>query len=946
MKKIIYISTASLLIILILNLLALKGIRDQNIKQQQKILFHQTRQCGIHIEKTISNYENELNRIIFYNSANLHMVFSNERVMSEIIANLKGFYSEHRGLLSNISIYDDSNNYLGLYIKENDEFVVDTFSRQRDNVLFDKQIIKRQEDKYLTSFPFYNGKELVGNIVAEININKFLSSIFNFFFIQDIEWQWLINTDSKILYTNQNDFGSVSLMDSIISETAKENEGSLEHHLFDGSGKRKLISSYYPLYVLNKDLCIVFSVDTAQLVTKFSNLFGLLVLVNIFIFLLFFLIIIILYLREIKKSDTLSSNLLVQRMIIEHFPVGIMILDKDGIIRNINLTGQKMLFLDTDKGIIGKSFNDQFLISNKYLLKEGVGLPFDSNHFLLYEKDGNEVVIYRKEITTYIAGDELTISALIDVSPFEKSRKQEAAASMAKSDFLAKMSHEIRTPMNGIIGMTDSLIRSNIPEEQKEQALIIKKSSALLMNIINDILDFSKIEAGKMMLEEIPFNLYEEINFTIELFKPLANEKNLTISLIIKPNVPVKLIGDPFRLRQVISNLLSNAIKFTVKGKILITIELLEKFNSMLVLLFSVEDSGIGISRENINKIFGKFDQGQDSVSRQYGGSGLGMSIARQLVEMMNGEIWAESPGNISEDIKYPGSRLGFTIEAYSNEKLEKKFDFSSFTKYQQITALILSKIREENDQVQAILDNFGINFINMIYEDKSFETVLSHIEEKKDLYQMIVISDKPGYDGFNIASHIKEKKYSDNYLMIMTSSHDKPGNYLKARNFGIDYYLIQPFESNEIFIILQENFHNIKEEKSISSIINQIRPGLKILVADDNLVNQRVSQTIFKHIGYEIDIVANGSDAVKMATKNVYDIIFMDILMPEMDGYSATRKIRKTNETVPVIAMSAAEDKSSKDEAFASGMNDYIIKPVKVETVKQLLIKWFLEKI
>ena len=945
MKRILYTAFASLIFILLLNVLTIKNIRNKHNRQHQHILFTQTQLCGEHIEKTISNYENELNRIIYYNSKNLHMIFSNEKIMSEVITNLKSFYSKHRNLLSNISIYDNSNNYLGLYIKENDEFVVDTFSRQRENVLYEKQLIKKQDDKYLTSFPFFKENELVGNIVAEINFHRYLSSVFNFFYIMDIQWQWLANTNAEILYSNREGFTSVSLIDSITSGIINENEGSLNHYNYESSGRKKLLSSYYPLFILNRDLCIVFSMDTDENLTKFSNMYLFLVAVNLLLFTLLFFYILVLYIKQIKKGDSLSSNLLTQRMIIEHFPVGIMILDKNGIIRNINLTGQKMLFLDTDQGLIGKSFNDQFLISNKYLLKEGINLPFDSNHFILYERDGNEVVIYRKEITTYIAGDELTISALIDVSPFEKSRKQEVAANMSKSDFLAKMSHEIRTPMNGIIGMTESLLRSNIPEEQKEQAIIIKKSSALLMNVINDILDFSKIEAGKMMLEEIPFNLNEEINLIIELFKPLANEKDIALLTAIKPNVPAKLIGDPFRLRQVLSNLLSNAIKFTEKGKVILSIELIENYNSTIVLMFSVEDTGIGIAKENINKIFDRYEQVRQPKSKQYGGSGLGMSIARQLVEMMNGEIWVESPANISEDTEYPGSRISFTIETHSNEKLSKKFDFSSFTRYQQLTALILSKNKSETDQVQTILDSFGINFVHLDYEEMHIDSVLFHLEQKRDLYQIIVISDKDGC-GFHMANLLKDKKYSDQYLIIFATSNDKQGNYLKARNFGIDYYLIQPHESNEVFKILQTNFQNIKEEKSMSTIIDQIRPGLKILIADDNLINQRVTQTIFKHLGYEIDIASNGAEAVKMIEEDVYDIVFMDLLMPVMDGYTAVREIRKTNKTIPVIAMSAAEEQSSQDEAFSSGVNDFLVKPIKVEVIKQMLIKWFLEKI
>jgi len=586
------------------------------------------------------------------------------------------------------------------------------------------------------------------------------------------------------------------------------------------------------------------------------------------------------------------------------------------------------------------------MVSNKYLLKDGISSPFDSSHFIHYEKDGNEIVIYRKDVPAHIAGEELTISALIDVSPLEKSRKQEAAANSAKSDFLARMSHEIRTPMNGIIGMTDNLLRGKLTENQKEQVVIIKKSSDLLLTIINDILDFSKIEAGKMMLEEIPFNLTEEINFSLSVFRSLAKEKGLEIQSIIHPDVPDLLIGDPLRLRQVISNLISNAIKFTHEGKIVLGVTLMERYNSSLNLLISVEDTGIGIPTENLKKIFGHYEQGGDSVSRKYGGTGLGMSISKQLVELMNGQIWVESPSAISKSAKFPGSRFSFTIEVHSNEKLVKKFNYSGIRKYLQISAIILTRKKDEDDAIYHLLDRFGISYNYRTYDENSLDSAITYFEQNKDLYHLVIIMDKPGYDGFSMAQHLKESRLSENFPVIMISNNDQPGNYVRSKSLGIDHYLIQPFESNDIYNIIRENFPNVDDHGGITQQVIKIKSKIKILVADDNIINQRVTQSIFKHLGFEIDIARNGLEAVEMVSSDHYDIIFMDILMPGMDGLTATRVIREKGITIPVIAITASDEHEKKSEAFVSGINDFIIKPIKVESIKELLIKWFSESI
>jgi len=946
MKNTIRIVAAFLLIIIALNILLLYHFRNNQVQFHEDFLFHQTQLCGNYIENTISSYENELTRIIFQNNQNLHLIFTDKKITSGILEELKKFYAKYRHLLSNIAIYDNTVNYLGIYIKDNDEFVVDTFSRQRVNVLESKELIIEKNGKYLSFFPFYKNNVLVGNIVAEINLNKFFVSVFNLFYHENIQWQWILNTNSKILFSSAK-YTDINMLDSISNEISNENEGVIIHEVNElNSGKRRIISAYYPLAILNHDISLVFSTFMDRLITPFFRNYRFLILADLILFLFLFIVGSVLLRREIKKNEILSFNLLSQKMIVEHFPVGILILDKNGVITNINITAQKMLLLDNHFDIIGKNFSDHFLVSNKYLLKDTVNLPLDNNHFLLYEKDGNEIVIYRKEVKTYIAGEELTISALIDVSPFEKSRKQEIAANMAKSEFLAKMSHEIRTPMNGIIGVAENLLRSDLTDEKKEEVKIIKKSSALLMNIINDILDFSKIEAGKMMLEEIPFNLQDELNLIQDLYKTLADEKSIELKLVVKPNVPLNLIGDPFRLRQVLTNLLSNAIKFTENGIILISVDMIDSHNSSLTLLFSVEDTGIGISRENISKLFKSYEQVNSSTSRIYGGSGLGMSIARQLVEMMNGEIWVESPSSLSNNPESPGSKFSFTVEMYSNEKLRKKYDFSKITHYHQISALILSKTRDESDRMHSILDSFGINFNYLLYDDENLNDVLVHIEEKRNIYQIIVIKDKPDNEGFTLSKKFRDKKIMDNYLVIMVSSNDKQGNYHRTRNLGIDYYLIQPYESNEVFKILQDNFPDIPVKISVESQISQIRPSLKILVADDNIINQRVIRAIFKHLGYEISIAVNGAEALKMTKENNFDILFMDLLMPEMDGCTATQEIRKFNTTLPVIALSAADDQSYINDALKAGMNEFLAKPVKLEAVKQLLIKLFSESL
>jgi signal transduction histidine kinase/CheY-like chemotaxis protein len=555
-------------------------------------------------------------------------------------------------------------------------------------------------------------------------------------------------------------------------------------------------------------------------------------------------------------------------------------------------------------------------------------------------------VIFRIEDTARIGGEELKLIALIDVSVIERSRKQEAAANRAKSDFIASLSHEIRTPMNGILGLIASLLEEDLSEEAMLKAKTIKKSSDLLLTIINDILDLSKIEAGKVMLEEIPFRLEEEIDYIIELFRPLAEEKQLKIERSVSDSVPNKFIVDPFRLRQVISNLLSNAIKFTERGRILIVTELLENYNNRIQLLFSIEDTGIGIPKDKLQNVFASYSQSRSSESRKYGGSGLGTTISKQLVELMNGEIWVESPSRISTSTDFPGAKFSFTVEVYSNEKLKKRYNYNNIYQLNQITVLVLTKESSpEKSSFNKLMHQFGLNIVTKIYQQSTVDTVLHHLNAKKELYQMVVISDRNNLEGFAMASKLKEEGLIDLFPTILICNNDQPGNYKTSRKIGVDYYLIDPVESKELFEILQEVFPSLQDHKRVIPGLNTLPPDLSVLVVEDNPINQKVGQSIFKNIGYEIDLAINGKEALEKISVKEYDIVFMDLFMPVMDGFEAAKRIREMGLKVPIVAISADSDDERKAESVIAGMDEFITKPVKVESVKQLLIKLFSQK-
>jgi signal transduction histidine kinase/CheY-like chemotaxis protein len=944
------ISGIILFVILALNGITIVSINNRYVEFLKTTLIQQSELCGEYMETTLLQFSSDINHEL--NMYKYSEIFGDPEKFREATQSLRLFYTKYRELVTNISVYDNKKNFYALYLdtedkfSKTDRFVVDSFPRKTQIRLYPRDRVEQDGSILKYYYPYFGEDVVNGNVMVEVDIERFANNIFRLYPVGNtVHWQWMLDAEGRIIVHNfKFDTLKISALGALTDSIASEVSGIIEHEFSTGGNKReKMYTAYYPLSIYSKKMGILFSVSRSAFFSFFLHrniqvaVFSQLLATALVIYLLIGLS------RHKQREKRLKLSEIVFRQIIEHYPVGIMIIDEMNIIRNINSAAQKMLFLGKSENLVGKDFNKQFLISNKYLLSDSPSPFLDDSHYLYYEKDGIETVIYRTEKVTNIGGEELKLIALIDVSPLEKSRKGEVAANRAKSDFLAAMSHEIRTPMNGILGMVNNLLEQKTTSELKGKIAVIKRSADLLMNIINDILDFSKIEAGRMMLEEIPFILSEELDLVGELFRPLAAEKDLKIEIDLKPDVPNKLIGDPFRLRQVISNLVSNAVKFTEKGRIVIGATLTESYKSQVNILFTVEDTGIGIPQDRIKEIFGSYTQARGSVTRKFGGTGLGTAISKQLVELMHGEIWVESPSTISSLPEFPGSKFSFTIEAYSNERIPKDFDFGQITRLSDIHALILTKESDPSKNNMArMLENFGLNVVTKIYQDSSVDSVIHHMQVKMENYQLVVLVDKNQLDGFALAQELQNKELTDRFPIILVSSNDKSGNYKTCRKLGIDYYLIEPFESKEVFDILADHFPGIEDRKSLEHMLNKLPDELSILLAEDNLINQKVAQSIFKNIGYEIQIARNGREALERIEKEKFDVVFMDLLMPEMDGYQATLEIRKKGFSLPIIAMSADEDDITRTAAFDAGMNEFVMKPARVEKIKQLLIKLF----
>lgn len=945
MKKFYYLISAVIVVIIGVNAYYGYHIYNQQLNFHTDMLSNQAQICGWEIEQSGYEFENEINYIVF--SSDIASFFENQESLELKVKKLELFYFKYQNLIRNIRIIDNNKNVYSLFKDKTNHFISDYYISQRQLPLLEKEKVSKNYDgTYTYVLPVFKDNKAVINILVKADIDNYILSVFENYHLGNTLWQWLVSLDGEIISNNlTRDSLSVHKIEKITTNLKNGFKGSILHKVNHENTRDEYLSAYYPVRILTNDMGIVFSLETKIIIrTVITN--SIIVGASTVLILILIIILFVIVMRKKNREERkIKDSLTAMGEILESLPIGIMVMGENRMVKSLNKTAVNIFGLSSENELVGKNITDQFLISRNFQDSDSFSYTDNLNQYVYYDDNDNEVIIYKKEIPYRIDNEDVSLEAFIDITPIEIARKREVAANKAKSEFLAKMSHEIRTPLNGIIGMANTLETLDLDDKQSDAVQIILKSADLLLSIINDILDFSKIEAGKMIIEETPYKLRDELDATISLFNPRAQEKNLQLTFEVQPDVPNDIIGDPFRLKQVISNLIGNAIKFTYEGKIVLTTEKVKKHNGYLTLLFSIEDTGIGIPKEKLSDIFSSFSQADGSTTRKFGGTGLGITISKQLVELMGGEMWVESPSSISTDPQYKGSKFSFTIQVYSNEKLEKKVDVSNIEDYNQINVLIINDNPDEDNTLLHTFSSFETNNEQVKPSDKSFQLIEENLQKGDKKYHLILINDNSNFDGIGFARKLSEKGLSEKFLIAVVSSNDQPGNYVKCKMNGVDYYLIKPYEASEVFEIIQNNFTNLKVKEKELPELNKLRKKINILLAEDNIINQRVAQTIFKNLGYEITIAHNGQNCVDKVKENKFDIIFMDIMMPEKDGLEATAEIRSAGYKLPIVAMTANAREEDKTKAFDSGMNHYLAKPVRIEEIKEVLIRYFSEQ-
>ena len=645
-------------------------------------------------------------------------------------------------------------------------------------------------------------------------------------------------------------------------------------------------------------------------------------------------------LRHVHTSDVVP---IARETLIENMHEGVMVLDTQHRILDVN-PAARHLVASADAQVLGQPVGS--LLAGEFRQLEQYAPEVEASVDLaLHLASGMQYYTVNlsplRDTAQGVIGQLVTMHNATEQKHTEailaEARDQAEAANRAKSQFLATMSHEIRTPMNGVIGMTSLLLDTTLSPEQLEFVETVRSSSDSLLTIINDILDYSKIEAGKLELEAQPFEVRQCLEDAIELLAPQAADKGLELVSYVTEACPTAIIGDVTRLRQIVVNLLSNAVKFTARGEIVVsgTAHPHDEDEDTYTVHVAVQDTGIGIPADRHDRLFVSFSQVDASNTRQYGGTGLGLAISKRLSELMGGTMWVESDG--------PGHGATFHVTITAQIVPESPHDPGDDNLVQLGGKRLL--IVDDNATNRRILTLQAVSWDMHVHAAASGQEALQLLKQGIPFDIAVLDMQMPGMDGLTLARAIhREPGYNTLPLVMLTSMGDHD---VATKAAQLTACLSKPVKVTHLSRMLAQSLGQAPTQRQSRRRLKTIDPTmaqrhpLRLLLAEDNLVNQRVALAIFKRLGYRVDVANNGLEVLEALQRQAYDVVLMDVEMPEMDGLESTRRIHQQwpgGERPYIIAMTANTMQGDREHYLAAGMDAYVSKPIQVEKLMEAL--------
>ncbi len=930
MKKAIIIGLTSIVLLILADVFYYYNTYNAQVNTQREILLRQSKICrnqmDIYMKKTRTNL------LLLLSPEEMNHLFADKGNNKNAQKRIEFLFNNYKENLKELKVIDVDGNIFG--IKKGASGVLISFYNKTEPFdLASRKIVFNEKENIIDYIqPLSDEIDTYGFVELRIDLKNFFNLMFNNFNIEGYHFQWIANKDNIVYSTIQSNISIPNLPD--LKNRIKEQDGTMLMHTIEINGEKiRVLTVLRNLSINDNRYYMAFSMPLHKITSYMVRNAFIVGAITLFVILFFIAWSSFTLHNKNKEEERLKQSQETFRKVLYFLPAGIVLTDHENRIRQVNKAALRILSFDDEDQMLGQRATEKMLFENCTIVEKTENSATSFNA-VIKNKQGEEKIILAEQIPFFLQSHKYTINIFTEISSLEIPGMTKESAGEGKSTFIANISHELRTPLNGIIGMTDLLMGADLRRQEKDMLSVIKRSADTLLILINDILDFSKIEAGKFEVESIPFDLKEEIEHTINDFQVKAHENSIALSWESDIPLPGDFLGDPIRLRQILNNLIGNAIKFTpINGRVLLSITKTEALNGSYAIQFSVKDTGIGISKEKLKVIFKPFSQADGSTTRKYGGTGLGITISKQLVQLMGGDITVASPSGLSNNPKYPGAEFVFTMPLRTN-KQSKTLNFDNVTDISGIKTLIVT-----DNPLQVVNITKNISSLHIEYN------VLTPSNETLDMikcdskYHIIIIDNRPDFNGLEFLNILHSHNLTTNFLIIIQSDDFKQANTRVAKQMGADAYVRKPVKLATLKDIIIQQFPHIKAENITSPSVSNRE--LRILIAEDNKLNQRVIQNLFKKLSINIEIAQNGKEAVQMAEVNTYNLIFMDIYMPVMDGVAAVMELKRKNIASPVIGMTASTDAEERNSAMEAGMDDYIIKPVKIEELSRMITKW-----
>jgi len=934
MKKITIIAYSVFLLIMLGNALFFRNLYRNQIEYSVKFLDRQVKIVGSDIDNTSMYIVSDLTEIDF--SEEMALFFSDPSVNDRAKEKIKLYYSKYEDIIVGLMLYNNTGDVYTIFKdEERNSWLDGSYRAQNTPRIYETEKLEPDRDKYKFYLPVIKDGQVLGNLVATIDFNRYFSRVFAKYNLEQYQWQWMVNDTGKIVYDNHGGTVAYSQLRNIQEKLDAGTAGWISHRMETEGTSNEIISAFYPINMFGLDFGLVFSAPT--------DFFQKYIFRNAIIMLLLLMtaILFIIWLfqgklrkkhRQLNETSDSESTLL---SIIDQMPVGLLVYNSNREIQKANRQAATLFSYNTEGEMTGKLVPD--LSRNDY---EGEleGQTEQGRVIRLPGQNGDRMV-FLNSLPVDFRGDKSTLAVLIDVTTLESARRQEADANIAKSELLARMSFEIRTPLNGIIGMTEMLNRFDLPEQSKEVARLLRRSADLLLTIINDIFDVSKVETGKMILDEVPFRLRQEITYCVNLVKRENPETLVKITSAVDDTVPDNLIGDPYRLRQVITNLLYNSLAGTQTGEIKLDCRVSRSEGNMFILGFTVTDTGINYTRAEIKKLFGDYIANLSERSEWAEDLRLGPILARQLTELMGGELTAESPAGKDSSGQEKGLKVSFTIKVHLNEKIVKNIDLTGYSEISEIRTLVITGTQGRDDDFLGVIHKLGLPVSVTSFQKHTVSQIKANLQSAHDRYLLLVIFDEPEADGFEAAKILLDSGMTGEHIVLMFTSKDPKGHYSRCVDMGIDHLLVKPFAGEDLFAVLKEHFPSLRSDKG--SLVPEKSSLPVILVVDDNYLNRKVVGSLLKVLGVTAEYASGAIEAIAMAKEKPYDLILMDLIMPEVDGFEAARNIFEFDKDTIIVALSADNMPETRTRVEQTGMKELLSKPVTVEDLRRVISRY-----